>query len=354
MNLKIGENIRRYRREKSLSQEMLAERLGVSFQAVSKWERSETYPDVTLLPAIASFFHISVDELLGTEGIRESEEVDAIVAECAAHDVHYAAEKLIETVEAGLKRFPNNFTLLSWYVYAIQNKDPKKCVETCRYILDNCTDQGIRNWVQTTLCYGYFKSGNREKAVACARELPSYYGTMEDTLRHFLEGDALKEHIQDQIVVKLAYEFWLSVRRLKEFYGPAEQIALFEKSNAVYDAIYETNDVPFVLTRKMRNYQGMAEICLKNGMEQDAFDYMREAAACAVAHDALPETVSSRAMLFDVHPYDRRWESKENLNLCGELLRDFETEDEFYGDIRGTAAYGEIVGQLKGEKRSAR
>ncbi len=354
MNLKIGENIRRYRREKSLSQEMLAERLGVSFQAVSKWERSETYPDVTLLPAIASFFHISVDELLGTEGIRESEEVDAIVAECAAHDVHYAAEKLIETVEAGLKRFPNNFTLLSWYVYAIQNKDPKKCVETCRYILDNCTDQGIRSWVQSTLCYGYFKSGNREKAVACARELPSYYGTMEDTLRHFLEGDALKEHIQDQIVVKLAYEFWLSVRRLKEFYGPAEQIALFEKSNAVYDAIYETNDVPFVLTRKMRNYQGMAEVCLKNGMEQDAFDHMREAAACAVAHDALPETVSSRAMLFDVHPYDRRWESKENLNLCGELLRDFETEDEFYGNIRGTAAYGEIVGQLKGEKHSAR
>ncbi|MBQ8275331.1 MAG: helix-turn-helix transcriptional regulator, partial [Clostridia bacterium] len=49
MNLKIGENIRRYRREKSLSQEMLAERLGVSFQAVSKWERNETYPDVTLL-----------------------------------------------------------------------------------------------------------------------------------------------------------------------------------------------------------------------------------------------------------------------------------------------------------------
>ena len=347
MNLKIGENIRRYRREKSLSQEMLAERLGVSFQAVSKWERNETYPDVTLLPAIASFFHISVDELLGTEGIRESEEVAAIVAECAAHDTNYAAEQLIETVEAGLKRFPNNFTLLSWYVYAIQNKDPKKCVETCRYILDNCTDQGIRNWVQSTLCYGYFKSGNREKAIACARELPSYYGTMEDTLRHFLQGEALKEHIQDQIVVKLAYEFWLSVRRLKEFYGPAEQIALFEKSNAVYDAIYETADVPFVLMRKMRNYQGMAEVCLKHGMEKEAFVHLREAAECARIHDALPPVVHSEALLFNVHPYDRDWESKTDLCLREELLSDLAQEDEFYGGVRSTPAYAELVELLQ-------
>lgn len=347
MNLKIGENIRRYRREKSLSQEMLAERLGVSFQAVSKWERNETYPDVTLLPAIASFFHISVDELLGTEGIRESEEVAAIVAECTAHDTHYAAEQLIETVEAGLKRFPNNFTLLSWYVYAIQNKDPKKCVETCRYILDNCTDQGIRNWVQSTLCYGYFKSGNREKAVACARELPSYYGTMEDTLRHFLEGDALKEHIQDQIVVKLAYEFWLSVRRLKAFYGPAEQIALFEKSNAVYDAIYETADVPFVLMRKMRNYQGMAEVCLKHGMKKEAFVHLREAAECARIHDALPPVVHSEALLFNAHPYDRDWECKADLCLREELLSDLAQEDEFYGEVRSTPAYAELVELLR-------
>ena len=45
MNLKIGENVRKYRRDMGLSQETLAERLGVSFQAVSKWERNETYPE---------------------------------------------------------------------------------------------------------------------------------------------------------------------------------------------------------------------------------------------------------------------------------------------------------------------
>ena len=65
MKLTIAENIREHRRNLKLSQECLADRLGVSFQAVSKWERGETYPDLELLPAIASFFHITVDELIG-------------------------------------------------------------------------------------------------------------------------------------------------------------------------------------------------------------------------------------------------------------------------------------------------
>ena len=348
MDLRIGENIRKHRRDMNLSQEVLAERLGVSFQAVSKWERNETYPDVTLLPVIANFFHISVDELLGTHEINEAEEINAIVAKCHEHDTHYEGKKLIETVEEGLKKFPNNFKLLSWYAYAIQNKNPEKCVETCKYILDNCTDQSVRNWTQSNLCYGYFKSGNRDKAIECARQLPSYYDTWEDSLRHFLDGDELKQHIQDHIVITLAYEFWYSMYKLTKFYSPAEQIKLFEKSNAVYDAIYETDDIPFKLSRKMENYQVMAEICLENGMAEDAFEYMRAAAECAIVHDKLPRVVNSEALLFNCHPYDRQWERKADLKLTDELLNDFETDEE-YSDVRDTEDYVEIIKTLKDE-----
>jgi transcriptional regulator with XRE-family HTH domain len=347
MNLKIGENIRKHRRDMGLSQEILAERLGVSFQAVSKWERNETYPDVTLLPAIANFFHISVDNLLGTDEIREAEEIKAIVAKCHEYDTHYEGRKLIETIEEGLERFPNNYELLSWYAYAIQNKNPEKCVEICKYILDNCTDQGIRNWTQSNLCYGYFKSGDREKAIECAKHLPGYYDTREDSLCHFLDGEELKQHIQDNIIIKLAYEFWFSIRKLKKFYSPAEQIDLFTKSNAVYDVIYETDDIPFKLTRKMRNYQGMVEVCVENGMTEEAFGYMREAAECAIEHDKLPRVIESEALLFNCHSYDRIWESKADLKLCEELLHDFETEDEYYAEIRETVEYKEIINLLK-------
>lgn len=63
MTVNLGEKIRQLRKGKGISQEVLAQYLGVSFQAVSKWETGTTLPDVTLIPAIASFFGVSTDEL---------------------------------------------------------------------------------------------------------------------------------------------------------------------------------------------------------------------------------------------------------------------------------------------------
>lgn len=66
MNLRIAENIKRLRQESQLTQAQLAERLGVSYQAVSRWENETTYPDIELLPAIATLFGVTVDYLLGS------------------------------------------------------------------------------------------------------------------------------------------------------------------------------------------------------------------------------------------------------------------------------------------------
>ncbi len=59
----MGENISRLRRRIGMTQEMLAYRLGVSAQAVSKWERQLSCPDVSLLPIMAEVFGVSIDEL---------------------------------------------------------------------------------------------------------------------------------------------------------------------------------------------------------------------------------------------------------------------------------------------------
>lgn len=59
----MGENIASLRRAAGLTQELLADRLGVTSQAVSKWERQLSCPDVSLLPAMADVFGVSIDEL---------------------------------------------------------------------------------------------------------------------------------------------------------------------------------------------------------------------------------------------------------------------------------------------------
>lgn len=71
MKLYIGENIKRLRRERDMTQEDLAERLGVTFQSVSRWENGACYPDMEMIPVIAGFFGVSADTLMGLDAARE-------------------------------------------------------------------------------------------------------------------------------------------------------------------------------------------------------------------------------------------------------------------------------------------
>lgn len=96
MKLTIGENIRRFRKKHDLTQEALAERLGVTYQSVSRWENGTTYPDLELLPAISETLSVTVDELIGMPQIekekRAAETFDELRRECVKRE--YDADKI--------------------------------------------------------------------------------------------------------------------------------------------------------------------------------------------------------------------------------------------------------------------
>lgn len=68
----LGKRIAAYRRELGMKQEEMAEKLGISAQAVSKWENDQTCPDISLLPALAKMLNTTVDELLSGKPEMES------------------------------------------------------------------------------------------------------------------------------------------------------------------------------------------------------------------------------------------------------------------------------------------
>lgn len=72
----LGDRIKHHRKRLGMTQEQLAERMGVSAQAVSKWENNLSCPDISVLPDLAGVFGISVDELLGRDAVREAEIVE--------------------------------------------------------------------------------------------------------------------------------------------------------------------------------------------------------------------------------------------------------------------------------------
>ena len=123
MNIYFGENLKRLRLEKNLTQEKLADFLGVSFQSISKWERGDTYPDITILPEIASFFKVSIEELLGVNKVEEEEDIKRLLEE---HD-NFTDNKLIKESIYHLKdKYPNDFRVQLRYMGYLINFIKKK------------------------------------------------------------------------------------------------------------------------------------------------------------------------------------------------------------------------------------
>ena len=88
--MNIAANIAKLRRERGMTQEALAEVIGVSSQTISKWENSTTWPDVALLPVIADVFGVTIDALYGRE-----EKKNTVFAEAAIDQVIESVQRII-------------------------------------------------------------------------------------------------------------------------------------------------------------------------------------------------------------------------------------------------------------------
>ena len=79
MNITIGENIKRLRKNKNITQEELANLFNITPAAVCKWETNDSYPDITLLMPLANYFGVSIDELIGYDETQLQEEINNII-----------------------------------------------------------------------------------------------------------------------------------------------------------------------------------------------------------------------------------------------------------------------------------
>lgn len=299
MKINISKNIRSQRVARRWSQELLAEKLGVSYQAVSKWERGESYPDLQIIPDISELFHISTDELLGVDRSREKEEVDKIVDTLRMLDLERNDAEIVRTADEALKRFPNNFVLMGWIVYAGQNVDPRRSVELGHYILENCLDSSIRNWVQAELCYALFKCGDKDKAIELARKLPDTDETKQSVLIDLLAGADSVDFITGYPMKSLCHQFNRMIKKLLPYYDRHKQIELLKKAVSLADLLWESDDVSFIMPEKIDNHIKIAELYFENGESDLGSDYVCKAADLAAHHDRLPQPGESKALLLN-------------------------------------------------------
>ncbi len=111
MNLKIGTVIYQLRKKHDVTQEQLANVIGVSVPAISKWENGISYPDITLLPIIARYFNTTIDELMSYEMTISEEEIKAFIEECQMMLQTESFNKIVKLCEDYLRQYPNSLEL---------------------------------------------------------------------------------------------------------------------------------------------------------------------------------------------------------------------------------------------------
>ena len=202
MNIAIGEKIRKLRRDRNLTQEEVASHLGISFQSVSKWERGDGYPDITLLPALANYFRVTVDELLGMNELSEQERYEEVNANWEVNRRAGRHEQNVALMKEALRTFPNDALLLVQLSASLERMEGdeeekkaylKESVAVQEQILRYGEDSEVRGAVMFNICHSYWKLGEKEKAIEQARKLPNLYKARENALAYFLEGEEKAE-----------------------------------------------------------------------------------------------------------------------------------------------------------------
>jgi transcriptional regulator with XRE-family HTH domain len=177
--MSIGTNISELRRAKGLTQQQLAEKLGVSGQSVSKWENDVCAPDVGQFPLLAELFGVSIDRLYGFR-LSDGEEVRTLVDKA---DRCETLKENIAMLKSGLERFPNSPQLkialaTSWLsawrtgLGGVEKEEAReKCMALCREVERSCGDRALVDSALDLMSRAYRESGDFETALACLDRL---------------------------------------------------------------------------------------------------------------------------------------------------------------------------------------
>ncbi len=300
MDYNLGEKLKYLRKKRDLTQEQLAELLGISFQAVSKWETNTSTPDISMFPILANFYGVTTDELLGVDITKRDMRVKEYYRES---DELYKSWKLAEMVELHRKacaEFPGNLELrysLAWtlgqaqHVIRTKKENLEEAIDICNMIMANSSDVDLRLKTLSELCYLHHWNGNDKKAEKYADQLPE----LTQTKRYLIgrlnlkHGEESQSYCRNSIAV-----YYDAMREVIENLAddtelnPETRIAL-NKQLLEIQAIIFGEDILFEHFNAMLYCREIAKLYLLDNNIDKALLYLDKAYDHAEKFDTYPD-----------------------------------------------------------------
>ncbi len=175
MKIDLANQLKTLREAKGVTQEKFSQYLGVSYQAVSKWENGVTSPDISLLPDIARYFDITVDQLLQVEQIDADDYFNNCCKEAEQLYRDGYREEIIQLWRETYQKLPNDIRvkemLMSAYFDTDRVRYQSEIIELGNRILDSNNSDGYYDGQAITqIAQTYYAVGNTIKAEEWARK----------------------------------------------------------------------------------------------------------------------------------------------------------------------------------------
>lgn len=175
--LNFSENLIRLRHEKQMTQEELADFLGVTKAAISKWENKQSLPDIMLLPRISGFFDVTVDELLGYEMQLSKEQIQKLYQELCRDFASQPLEQVMDKLHVLVKRYYSCYPFLLQAAVLYLNhadfaEEPLRQQEMllegaaiCQRIISQCSDVEITEDAVAVKAFMQLQLGRAEEVI---------------------------------------------------------------------------------------------------------------------------------------------------------------------------------------------
>ena len=345
--MSIGTTIKRLRRERDMTQEQLADYLGITANAVSQWECDRTAPDISQLPLLVRIFNVSADELLGINLADKEHEIEEL------HDKIYELAQIgrfreaFELSRSAHKQYPDSYDLMyayaSHFCYVVHDDfysaDEKEifrteCMKLLENIAGNCSEEYLRQHARSNLCWMYRDCGQLEKAEAIVEQAPILSNSREflkTGLYGGNQGIAVTRHLLFILIEHLSNRMIRNARTDagESFYSPEEMRALYEKQIAFLRLMFEKEDFGFFYSDLAEAHQFLAESYAQEKDTEKVLYHLESAAEAIVGYmeDFYKKRFIHTSLLFKGYEDSGEgiWYSSAD-NDAAELLKHIEKE----------------------------
>jgi transcriptional regulator with XRE-family HTH domain len=365
MSIYFSEKFKQLRKDKDLTQEQIADIFHVSPQSVSRWETGANYPDVEMLPHLAIFFKVTLDELLGTDKILGEEKAGEYVRDILNLLNSGKVYDAIDTARKAAKEYPFHYGLQGRFVEALcaacdeGHPDAKENTEKFKNEIITACERLIKYNPEHAghkyqLFHQYVKWGMKEEAKKILHTMPSEIWFTQDANSGYVqEGEEWRKGQQVRMIrtmVMLCH--FIGEYSSKVDLSPLEKIECLKMGGQIQkiiapitsDAASSFHDNPEnedCVDSAFQNVR-IAGLYCEAGDAQNALDYVEKAAQNAMRHIEQMDTTNSDGSNY------MAWSTPRNLPWI--LWEDHLSKPQF-DLVRGGERFVECFELLKANSR---